>query len=75
MAKVVLVKVTPKARVSKVEAMEDGSLRVWTNAPPDKGKANEAVQEALAAHFGVAKSAVVLRRGATSRNKEFLIED
>jgi uncharacterized protein YggU (UPF0235/DUF167 family) len=39
------------------------------NAPPVEGAANEAVVEVLAKALGVAKRAVTIVRGATSRSK------
>ena len=65
------VKVRPRARIEKIEALENSGFAVWTTAPADKGEANEAVTKLLARHLGVAPSCVVLRRGATSRNKLF----
>jgi uncharacterized protein YggU (UPF0235/DUF167 family) len=38
-------------------------------APPERGKANEAVCRLLAARLGLPASAVTVVRGATSRDK------
>lgn len=70
---IVGVKVKPGARADKVEVLEDGSLRVSVKAPPVDGKANEAVIGLLADHFGVRRSDVTLKRGASGRDKVFEI--
>ena len=62
------VRVTPHAKQNKV-VESDGVLRVYTNAAPEKGKANAAVIELLAKHFGVAKSQIKIVRGDTTRDK------
>ena len=63
------VKVTPRARQKSVRQKPDGSLIVKVTEPADEGKANEAVVEALAEHFRVAKRQVTIVRGETSRQK------
>lgn len=69
------VRANPKARLDKVEERPEGGYTVWTTAAPDKGAANAAVARLLARHLGVAPSRLVLRRGATSRNKLFELVD
>lgn len=70
----------PKARVSEVIGWEDDPragrvLRVKVAAPPVEGKANAALREVLAEHFGLAKSQVALAKGSTSRVKVFTVPD
>lgn len=67
------VKVTPKARRNTVDAAGP-VLRIHVTAPPDKGKANDAVVRLLADALGVAKSRLTLIRGATSREKRFRLD-
>jgi hypothetical protein len=50
------------------------SLKVAVNAPPEKGKANEAVVELLAQFFGVAVSSVTIQSGHTQPRKTVVIE-
>ncbi|MFC6009601.1 DUF167 domain-containing protein [Nocardia lasii] len=57
-----------------VDIAEDGTLTLYVRAPAVEGKANKAAIELLAQHFGVAKSAVRLEAGATSRFKRFDID-
>jgi uncharacterized protein (TIGR00251 family) len=51
-----------------------GALRVAVTAPPDKGKANVAIQSVLAEALGCKANQVTLLSGATSRQKRFLID-
>lgn len=69
----VAIRVIPRARRRAVEPQSDGGLLVRVTEPPADGRANEAVLDALAAHFGVRRSAVRLVRGATSRRKVIAI--
>jgi uncharacterized protein YggU (UPF0235/DUF167 family) len=57
-----------------VETLDDGSLHLYVRAPAVEGKANKAAVGLLAEHFGVAKSAVRLAAGATSRFERFEID-
>ncbi len=52
-----------------VERLGDGSLIVYVRQPAVDGKANTALIELLAEHFGVPKTSVTIVRGHTSRNK------
>lgn len=68
----------PNARAGEVIGWEDDPragrvLRVKVAAPPVEGKANAALREVLAKHFGLSKSQVVLAKGSTSRVKVFTL--
>jgi uncharacterized protein (TIGR00251 family) len=63
------VRVIPRAKRAVVEAASDGGLRVRVTQPPEDGRANAAVIELVAQHFGVPKRAVTIVRGTTSRQK------
>ncbi|HVM60351.1 MAG TPA: DUF167 domain-containing protein [Verrucomicrobiae bacterium] len=63
------VRVTPRARQNKVQRQADGSLKVYVTAPPEDGRANEAVVETIAEWLGVKRRDVEIVHGATSRNK------
>ncbi len=52
-----------------VEADEDGQLTAYVRERAVDGKANQAVVDLLAQHFGVPKSRVVIVRGQSSRAK------
>jgi uncharacterized protein (TIGR00251 family) len=63
------VTVIPRARTTRVERLEDGTLRVAVTAPPHEGRANAAVVAALAEHFGVPRSRVRILAGRSGRRK------
>jgi uncharacterized protein (TIGR00251 family) len=63
------IKVTPRSRQAGVQTAADGTLVVKVNAPAQDGRANAAVIQALAGHFGVAKRAVTIVHGQASRRK------
>jgi hypothetical protein len=66
-------RVTPRARKTGIE--RDGpTIRVAVSAPPEDGRANAAVAEALAHALGVAKTRLTLLRGTTSRDKLFRLD-
>ena len=78
-AHIIAVRLTPKAsseRVGETRKLPDGSeqLVVYVTAPPDNGKANEAMLRLLAKHFGVAPTRLTIVRGQTNRNKLVRIE-
>ena len=67
------VKVTAGAKTESVEQIAEGSYKVKVRAKAEKGLANARVRELLAEHFSVSKSAVVLVRGASHKEKLFEI--
>ena len=70
------VRVTPGARREALELVEDligARLCAWVRAKPEDGKATEAVRRLIADGLGLPPSRVTLLRGATSREKQFLI--
>ena len=73
-ARLLHVRVQPRARQDEVVGWEDGTLRVRVTAAPRDGEANRAVTRVLADTFGVPASRIVLVRGAASRDKFFRIE-
>lgn len=69
----IAVTVKPNAKQESVEKTGENEFVVRVKAKPQDGKANEAVIEALAEYFDVAKSRVVLMHGRASKNKIFEI--
>ena len=67
------VRVTPKAARNAI-TVDNEQIRVYVTTVPEDGKATAAVIKLLAKSLGVAKSRVVLLRGATSRDKVFRLE-
>ena len=64
----------PNSKKPRIEKDLFGTLHVYVNQPPLEGKANKAVADALAGHFKISKSKVVLARGQKSKQKVFNIE-
>ncbi|MBD9525710.1 DUF167 domain-containing protein [Paracoccus sp. PAR01] len=69
----IAVRVTPKASRNAV-TVDGDTIRVHVTTVPEDGKANAAVVKLLAKALGVAKSRLVLTRGATSRDKVFRVD-
>jgi hypothetical protein len=67
------VRVTPGARREELVETPEG-LRCAVTAPPEEGRATAAVATLLARALGVAKTRIVLVRGATSREKVFRLD-
>jgi uncharacterized protein (TIGR00251 family) len=70
----VRLRVAPKAKRSQFGSLADEpdggkALKIAVTAPPEGGKANDAVIALLAREWGVAKSAVSVVSGATARRK------
>lgn len=63
------VRVKPNARVSELEAEEDGTWRAQLASPPREGKANRELVALVAKRFGVRKDQVTIKVGATGRIK------
>ena len=61
--------VHPSTARSAVTDYTNGILQVKIAAPPVKGKANKELVAFLGEMLGVAKSAVSIEKGHTSRNK------
>ncbi len=67
------VRAQPGARRDAVVGEHAGMLKITVSAPPDKGRANNAIIEVLAAALGVKRSDIELVSGATSRQKKFFV--
>jgi uncharacterized protein len=63
------VRVTPRAKRNMVTKAADGSIKVYVAAPPEDGRANEAVVQLIADWLGVKRRQVEIVSGAASRNK------
>ena len=67
------IKATPGARVESLSVTE-AVLHAKVRAKPQDGAANVAIAELIACGLDIAPSRVRLVRGATSRNKVFVID-
>jgi uncharacterized protein (TIGR00251 family) len=71
----VRVKVIPRSpRTEFAGEMADGTLKIRVAAPPERGKANEALCAFLAAHYGVTREAVAVISGHAAALKLIRIE-
>lgn len=71
---VIRVKVQPKASRNQILGFRGDALQVRVATPPERGKANEALVELLAAALGIARSKVRILKGHTSRDKLIAID-
>jgi uncharacterized protein (TIGR00251 family) len=65
----IFVKAKPNSREEKVQKIDDNNFVVSVKEPPEKGKANEAIRNALAVYFKIGSSRVKIVSGYSSRNK------
>jgi uncharacterized protein (TIGR00251 family) len=68
------VRVSPGARSDTIVGWMDDVLRVRVKAPPERGKANDALLRFIASTLGLPAAQVTLRRGGSSRNKVLYID-
>lgn len=66
-------RVVPAARRDAVLGVHGEALRVSVRAVPEKGRANEAVERAVAEALGVAAADVAVVAGHGSRDKVLLV--
>ncbi|MEK7375567.1 MAG: DUF167 domain-containing protein [Candidatus Margulisiibacteriota bacterium] len=66
--KKIQIKVIPNAKKVKI-AEDKGTLKVYVNVPAVDGKANKALTEVLARHFGVKRRNISILSGEKSRSK------
>jgi len=60
---------TPGSSRSCVRGIHGNALKVAVRAPPEKGKANDEIEEVLAEFLGVSTKSVQVVAGMTSRQK------
>lgn len=70
---IIRVKVQPRASKNGWGEIMGDRIKLYLTSPPIDGKANRDAAAFIADCCGVAKSAVVLRRGEKSRDKDFLV--
>lgn len=62
------IRVVTKAKQQKI-VKEEGRLKVYVNAPPVDGKANEALIKLLAEYFKVKRNRISIVKGLKSKDK------
>lgn len=70
----VFVKAHPKSKKAKVVKTDETHYEIWVHEPPDGGRANRAILEALSEELAVAKSRLTLLSGQTSRSKVIAVQ-
>ena len=63
------VQVKPNTKQQKIQEQPDGSLTIYLKSPPVDGKANQELIKLLAKRYGIPKSQILIKSGASSRNK------
>ena len=63
-------KVVPGSSKTAISGVLNGMLKVKVSAPPEKGKANQALIEFLVKNLGVPKKAVAIVSGQSSPIKQ-----
>lgn len=67
------VRAQPGAKRNCMVGEHGGALKVAVQAPPEDGKANDAILDLLRKSFGISKQQIELVSGHTSRDKRFLL--
>jgi uncharacterized protein len=67
-------RIHPGARRAGITGVQAGALKVSVTAPPDRGRANEAVVTLLSGVLGIARGRVRIVQGEASRDKLAEIE-
>jgi uncharacterized protein len=67
------VRAQPGAKKTAIVGEYHGALKIAVTAPPNGGRANDALIEALRDKLGLKRSQIELIGGQTSRDKKFLI--
>lgn len=65
----IYVKAKPNSRTEGIEKIDEQNYVVSVREPPIKGKANEAIRNALAVYFKTGTANVKIISGYSSRNK------
>ena len=65
--------VQPRASKNEIVGVQGDELKVRLTSPPVEGAANRLCCEYIAKRLGLAKSAVTLEAGETSRHKRLLL--
>lgn len=65
----IYIRVTPRAGRNEVLKISEGEYKVRVTAPPEKGKANDAVVKLLADYFDVPKNSISIIGGKSTRVK------
>ena len=67
--------VQPRASKNRVSGLYGNRLKIHVQAPPADGKANKACQKLLSKILKIPSARLMLKSGASSRQKTFLVKD
>jgi uncharacterized protein len=67
------VRAQPNAKKNAILGEQASALKVAVSAPPEDGRANDAIVEVLRTWLGLKRSAVEIISGRTNRNKVILL--
>ena len=70
---ILFVKASAGAKRDELRGEHDGALKVAVTQAPEKGKANKAIIELLAAELHIKKSQIELLSGETTPQKKILV--
>jgi uncharacterized protein (TIGR00251 family) len=70
---VLRVRASPGARKERVLGVHGGALKIAVAAPPEKGRANDAIAALLAKELGLPARGIYLLSGATAKDKRFVV--
>jgi uncharacterized protein (TIGR00251 family) len=68
------IKVIPHASSNAVVGWENEILKLKVQAVPEKGRANKAVMEILAAHWGIPRRSIIILSGEKSHRKRIRVK-
>jgi uncharacterized protein (TIGR00251 family) len=68
------VHVVPRSRREEIVGLYGDALKIRLSSPPEKGKANAALQRFLAELLGISPSSVEILSGHTSRQKRVHVD-
>lgn len=66
------IKTIPNAKKNKI-IEEDGVIKIYITAQPEKGKANKALIKFLAKYYNIPKSSIKINKGETNTLKQIEI--
>lgn len=70
---VLFVRAAPSARQNQIRGLHGSALKISVTAPPEDGKANDALLRFLAKKLAIPHSQLTLLAGTTRRDKQILI--
>ena len=71
---IISINVHPNSSKRSIEVNED-TIEVYVNEPPDKGKANKAILKLLSKQLKIHTSQITLVKGLKAKKKIILIKD